>query len=86
MFLTGSKIEDVIVVPNSALMEEFGKLYVFVAHEDGDYVKRFITTGYSDGENTVVMEGLSENEKVISEGAYRFKLSQMSKAAPAHNH
>ena len=70
VFLTGETTEDLIVVPNSALMEEFGKLYVFVAHEDGDFVKRFITTGYSDGENTVVVDGLSENEKIVSEGAY----------------
>ena len=60
VFLTGETTEDLIVVPNSAMMEEFGKLYVFVAHEDGDFVKRYITTGYSDGENTVVPDGLSE--------------------------
>ena len=86
VFLTGEKKENLIVVPNSSLMEEFGKLYVFVAHEDGDFVKRFITAGYSDGENTVVTEGLSENEKIVSEGAYLIKLSQMPSAAPAHNH
>ncbi len=86
VFLTGETTENLIVVPNSALMEEFGKLYVFVAHEDGDFVKRFITTGYSDGENTVVMDGLSENERIVSEGAWLVKLSQMTTAAPAHNH
>ncbi|MBN2664874.1 MAG: efflux RND transporter periplasmic adaptor subunit [Bacteroidales bacterium] len=86
VFLTGETTENLIVVPNSALMEEFGKLYVFVAHEDGDFVKRYITTGYSDGENTVVPDGLSENEKIVSEGAYLIKLSQMTTAAPAHNH
>lgn len=86
IFLIGEKTDDILVVPNTALMEEFGKLYVFVAHEDGDFVKRFITAGYSDGDNTVVLNGLSENEKVVSEGAYVIKLLQMSTAAPAHNH
>ncbi|MFZ2340823.1 MAG: efflux RND transporter periplasmic adaptor subunit [Bacteroidales bacterium] len=86
VFLTGESTENLIVVPNSSLMEEFGKLYVFVAHEDGDFVKRFITTGYSDGENTVVLDGLSENERIVSEGAYLVKLSQTATAAPAHNH
>jgi len=86
VFLKGEKTEDMILVPNSALMEEFGKLYVFVAHEDRDFKKRFITAGYSDGENTVVLDGLSENEKIVSEGAYLIKLSQMSTTAPAHNH
>jgi len=86
VFLTGELKENMIVVPNSALMEEFGKFYVFVAHDDGDFVKRFISTGYSDGESTVVMDGLSENEKIVSEGAYLIKLSQMTTVAPAHNH
>jgi RND family efflux transporter MFP subunit len=86
VFLTGERREDQIVVPNSALMEEFGKLYVFTVHDDGDYVKRYITAGYSDGENTVVVDGLSENEKVVTEGACLIKLSQSTSAAPAHNH
>ena len=86
VFLIGELKENMIVVPNSALMEEFGKFYVFVAHDDGDFVKRFISTGYSDGESTVVMDGLSENEKIVSEGAYLIKLSQMTTVAPAHNH
>ncbi len=86
VFLTGQTTENLIVVPNSALMEEFGKLYVFVAHEDGDFVKRYVTAGYSDGEKTAVLDGLSENEKIVSEGAYLIRLSQMTTAAPAHNH
>lgn len=86
VFLTGEKLNDILVVPNSALMEEFGKIYVFVAHEDGDFVKRYITTGYSDGENTMVINGLSENERIVAEGAYLIKLSQTTTAAPAHNH
>jgi RND family efflux transporter MFP subunit len=86
VFLTGEETEDVLTVPNSALMEEFGRLYVFVVHTDGDFEKRFITAGYSDGENTMVLNGLHDNEKVVSEGAYLIKLSQMQTAAPAHNH
>jgi hypothetical protein len=42
--------------------------------------------GYSDGENTVVLDGLSENERIVSEGTWLVKLSQMTTAAPAHNH
>ncbi|NMB51588.1 MAG: hypothetical protein GX999_04620, partial [Bacteroidales bacterium] len=86
VFLIGELKENMIVVSNSAMMEEFGKFYVFVAHDDGDFVKRFISTGYSDGESTVVMDGLYENEKIVSEGAYLIKLSQMTTVAPAHNH
>lgn len=86
VFLKGELTEEQIVVPNTALLEEFGKVYVFVAHEDGDFEKRYITPGQSDGENTVALGGLSENERIVSEGALMVRLSQMPAAAPVHNH
>jgi RND family efflux transporter MFP subunit len=86
VFLKGERLNDILIVPNSALMEEFGKLYVFLVHDDGDYVKRYINAGHSDGENTVVLSGLHENDKVVSEGAYKIKLSKTATTAPAHNH
>ncbi|MBN2863977.1 MAG: efflux RND transporter periplasmic adaptor subunit [Bacteroidales bacterium] len=86
VYLIAKNISDALVVPNSALMEEFGKLYVFVVHDHGDFVKRYVTTGYGDGENTTILSGLSENEKIVSSGAYLVKLSRMASSAPAHNH
>lgn len=86
VYLIGKEIPDAITVPNSALMEEYGKYYLFIRHEDGDFLKRYIKTGFNNGESTQVLEGLSENEVVVSSGAYQVKLSQMSSSAPAHSH
>lgn len=86
VYLLGNEIPDAIVVPNTALMEEFGKIFVFVAHDDGDFMKRYIEVGNSDGESTHVISGLDEHEKIVATGAYRVKLSQMTTTAPAHNH
>ncbi len=86
VYLLGERINNAIVVPNTALMEEFGKLYVFVVDDDGDFLKRYIETGYSDGQKTMILSGLSEGEKIVATGAYRIKLSQMSSTAPQHNH
>jgi len=86
IYLIGMEIPDAIVVPNSALMEEYGKLYVFVEDEDGDFLKRYIKTGNNDGEFTEVTDGLSENETIVATGAYNIKLSQMTGSAPAHTH
>ena len=86
VFLIGKKLNDALVVPNTSLIEEFGKLYVFVADDDGDFIKRYIQTGYTDGENTLVLSGLAENEKIVATGASLIKLSLMSTSAPAHNH
>lgn len=86
VYLLGDEIHDAIVIPNSAMMEEFGKIYVFVADDDGDFIKRYIEPGYSDGERTHVKSGLEEHEKIVATGTYRIKLSQMTTTAPAHNH
>lgn len=86
VYLKGDKIDDALVVPNSALMEEFGNIYVFVADDDGDFVKRYVKTGYSDGESTMIISGLSEGETIVATGAFRIKLSQMSTTAPSHAH
>jgi cobalt-zinc-cadmium efflux system membrane fusion protein len=86
VYLIGKTIPDVIVVPNSALLEEFGRLYVFVEDSDGDFLKRYITTGNNDGEFTEVTEGLKEGEIIVASGAYNIKLSQMSGAIPGHTH
>ncbi len=86
VYLIGKETNDVLVVPNSALMEEYGKLYVFVEDEDGDFLKRYITAGNNDGESTEVVEGLAENETIVATGTYNIKLSQMGNSAPAHTH
>ena len=86
VYLIGKEINDALVVPNNALMEEFGKLYVYAADEHDHFIKRYVITGNSDGEKTIIISGLSENERIVTSGAYLVKLSQMSASAPAHNH
>ncbi|MDZ7634394.1 MAG: efflux RND transporter periplasmic adaptor subunit [Bacteroidales bacterium] len=86
VYLIGRQSIDVLTVPNSALMEEFGRICVFVADDHGDFDKRYITTGYSDGENTLVLSGLTEGERIVASDTYHVKLSKMSTSAPAHGH
>jgi multidrug efflux pump subunit AcrA (membrane-fusion protein) len=86
VYLIGKETNDVLVVPNSSLMEEYGKLYVFVEDEDGDFLKRYITAGNNDGESTEVVEGLAENETIVATGTYNIKLAQLGSSAPAHTH
>jgi len=86
VYLMGKEISNAIVVPNTALMEEFGKIYVFVQHEDGDFIKRYISKGNSDGENTQVLTGLQENETIVASGASHVRLSMMTSTPGSHNH
>jgi multidrug efflux pump subunit AcrA (membrane-fusion protein) len=86
VYLIGQKIDNVIVVPNTALMEEYGKIYVFTEDDDGEFIKKYISTGHTNGEFTEVTGGLEENESIVATGAYYIKLSLTNIGAPEHTH
>ncbi|NMC41628.1 MAG: efflux RND transporter periplasmic adaptor subunit [Bacteroidales bacterium] len=86
VFLLGEETDGAITVPDRSIMEEYGHHYVFIRDEDGDYLKRYITTGPGDGERTLVTGGLEEGEVFVSDGAYQVKLRQMQGSVPAHVH
>lgn len=86
VYLIGQEIPDAIVIPVSSVMEEYGKLYVFVETGEGNFIKRYITTGGNDGTSIMVTEGLKEGEEVVATGAYNVKLSLYSNQIPAHSH
>ena len=85
--LKGNPVEDALVLPISALMEEQGKIYVFIRMEHGEFEKRYIELGIDDGEYVQVLSGLEEDQKVVVAGAYFVKLSTMSTDLPdTHSH
>lgn len=57
---------DVLMIPNKAVFVEDNKQYVNVELEDGSYEKRAVSCGLSNGTKTVVLDGLSEGETVVS--------------------
>lgn len=65
-FIT-KETKEVIYVLNRAINREGTKSYVNVKDEDGNIVKKEITTGFSDGVNVEVLEGLSEGDVVLIE-------------------
>lgn len=85
--LMGKPFSGAIVVPKTALMEEQGKIYVFLHHEDGDYEKRYVELGADDGEFVHIPAGLEENQMIVVAGAYQVKLAAISTDLPdTHSH
>ncbi|MEE4213425.1 MAG: efflux RND transporter periplasmic adaptor subunit, partial [Bacteroidales bacterium] len=85
IWLIGEEIHDVIIVPNTALMEEYGKIYVFRETESGEFEKTYLTAGRSNGKVTHVLEGLKEGDRIVTENTYRMKLSLQETALPSHS-
>lgn len=86
VFLKTNPINDALVIPVSALVEEQGIFYVYVQTEGESFQKRELKLGANDGQKVQVLSGVAEGERVVTKGGYQIKLSQASGALPAHGH
>lgn len=73
--------QEMVVVPQSALIADQEGVYVFVV-EDGKAVVKRIKPGRESGTDTVVEEGLSGSEQVIVEGLQGVRPGIPVKASP----
>lgn len=78
--------QNVLTIPESALIEEEGTYAVFV-HQSGElFEKREVTTGIRNRGRVEIVSGLEEGERVVTTNAYRVKMASLSSEAPAHGH
>ncbi len=84
LYLKAEGIGKSITVPNKAILEDQGVFYVFVQLNPELFEKREIKIGATDGIRTEVLGGLSEKERIITEGAIHVKLSQSSGTLDPH--
>lgn len=59
--------EEVLYVSNRAIERSGSSSYVKVKEEDGDIIEKEVETGFSDGINVEILEGLSEGDIVLIE-------------------
>lgn len=77
--------ENEISVPNNAIVEEMGAFFVFVQITPELFEKRPVKKGATDGFRTQIIEGVSENERIVSKGAVLVKLAQAAGALDIHS-
>ena len=65
-FIT-KEIQEVTYVSNRAVVREGTKSYVKMKDENGKVVKKEVVTGFSDGVNVEIIEGLQEGDMVLIE-------------------
>lgn len=86
VYLKFNKMQNALVVPVTALVEEQGSFFVYIQTEGESFQKREVKLGASDGINVQIISGISEGERVVTKGAYQIKLSTASGTLPAHGH
>lgn len=62
-----------LVVPDTALLQEYGRSIVFVERGPGQFERREVTTGVRTGTVVAVSEGLAPDERVVVDGAILLK-------------
>lgn len=78
--------EQMTLVPESALLENYGNYSVIVQLSGESFERRPITIGKRNGKNVEVLKGLQLGEVVVTTGAYQVKMASMSGTVPAHGH
>jgi multidrug efflux pump subunit AcrA (membrane-fusion protein) len=73
-------------VPVGAVVEDQGVHYVFVQDEDGEFQRREVTLGGSDGVRVPVTKGLQPGEVIVVEGAVHVKLAGVAAVPAGHTH
>lgn len=84
LFISTRAEQEVITVPNESVVEEMGNYFVFVKVCDGEYEKRLVTLGATDGRRTEVVAGVQAGDIVVGRGAAMVKLAQNSGALDPH--
>lgn len=67
VMIVTEKYDDMLCIPSKAVITENDKSYVYVEN-GGNAVKKEVTLGKSDEENTQVLSGVSEGENVVVKG------------------
>lgn len=73
-------------VPAAAIVDDGGRLIVFVQTEGESFERRAVTLGPRAGGLVQVLDGIHEGERVVTTGAYLVRLASLSTQVPAHGH
>ena len=72
------KSDKSIFVPNSALSEINGKPVIFIKENPETYAIRYISIGEDNGTHTVILKGMDERERYVTEGTYQVKMMMLN--------
>ena len=91
MFVTGQinipMSEPVLTLPESALQNIKGKLTAFIPKEDvpGEFLMKEVRVGRTVDEQVEILDGLSENEKVVGKGSFYLKSELLKSELEEHD-
>ncbi|MFH0842258.1 MAG: efflux RND transporter periplasmic adaptor subunit [Bacteroidota bacterium] len=76
MFVTAKfyhKLDNAIIIPSSAVLQDYDKSYIFIKADHDKFLKREITVTSIPGKRIIVRTGLSKGDIIVSEGGIYLK-------------
>lgn len=61
---------ETLLVPAKSVLQYNDRSFVYVEASKGNYIQRFVDTGVSVGNDIIITKGLSENESIVTGGAF----------------
>ncbi|MGD2090936.1 MAG: efflux RND transporter periplasmic adaptor subunit [Candidatus Aminicenantes bacterium] len=65
--------KNVVLLTKDALIFDGGKVFIFVVDENNEALRKQVELGFEDGSRVEVVEGLAENERVVTAGKNSLK-------------
>lgn len=84
LYLKAISNSSAVTIPNTSILEEQGNYFAFLQITPELFEKRQIMIGVSDGIRTEVTDGITQNDRIVSQGAIIIKLSQAAGTLDAH--
>ena len=85
LYLKTQTNTQALIIPTTALLEEQGKYFVFVQITPEFFEKRMVDPGATDGMKTEILNGITQNERIVSLGAIFVKLAMATGSLDAHS-
>lgn len=76
---------EALTVPNTSLLEDQGNFFVYVQVTPELFEKREVKTGSTDGLRTEITQGITPQERIVTQGAIFIKLAQATGTLDAHS-
>ncbi len=86
LYLLTRPVQNTLVIPKSALLQDYDQYYVYVQVSGESFEKREVRIGIDDGQKVQVLSGVEEGEWLVTKGAYQIKMASMSSSIPSHGH
>jgi multidrug efflux pump subunit AcrA (membrane-fusion protein) len=75
-----------VVIPRSGLIDQDGRMVVYVQVDGEHFQERLVRTGPQAGNRVAIVDGLRPGERIVTRGAHLVRLAGRATSEQPHGH